>query len=74
MQAGEAVWDISSSVPNSALDPGATSNPFSLKFYYTGGRDKDCKSNEIPSFNARVFAVAKKPVGKPPVTRLSWVV
>ena len=56
--AGGAVWDISTSIPGGALDPGATSRPFPLKFRYlpAGGEVPPLTSEDFLELDVKVFA------------------
>jgi hypothetical protein len=51
-----AVWDISSTIPEGALAPGATTKPFALKFHYLANPDIARASDDILGLNVRVYA------------------
>lgn len=51
-----AVWDVSQSVPNGTLAPGATSKPFSLQFKYLADPHLTRDSDDIFGINVKVFA------------------
>ena len=51
-----AVWDLSASVPGSALVAGATSKPFPLKFLYKIDPRMERNSDDIFGLNVKVFA------------------
>jgi hypothetical protein len=54
--AAGAVWDIDASIPSNVLGPGATSEPFLLKFQYVPDDDVGRISGDVLGFSVRVFA------------------
>jgi hypothetical protein len=67
------VWDLGSSVPNGVLAPGATSQPFQLKFHYIAGEDTRRDDDDILGISAKLFAGARKAeVGKAVAVSAHW--